>query len=782
MSNPNVYIPLEGDEYDNYLFATWGNVNALHYVGEYNVGPVTWDVLYSWDRTINAGGGDDTIVRDRPGDYKADAKVAENIEATPQSTDGHVGVYGGEGNDTINYQLFQGSMEIDLRPMGQTAADAYSPFVQDYFDVADAGYAKMTGLNGQTIYGMDFLHSIENVIATDWDDKVTGNDEANTIEGRDGNDTINGEGGNDYLYGDGGDDVIHGGDGYDVILGGDGVDTIWGDAGDDVILGGDDNDTLYGGDGIDTIAGGDGQDKIFGGDLTDYLYGHGGNDTIHGDLGDDELSGGAGIDRLYGDAGADTIWGGDDADIVFGGSGDDTIHGGNGGDKLFGGSGQDTIHGDDGKDTLKGGQNNDTLFGGDDDDKLYGQGGADTLHGGSGHDTMYGGSGHDTMYGDNGIDTMFGGDGVDTMYGNDGADTMNGGRGSDYMFGGEHNDTLNGGDGSDYMYGGNGNDFLWGGASDEATDFMYGGNGNDTFFVEKGAEKIDGGSGFDKVVMTDAENGMHVYVDGFGNGYMDSYSVSQIPDVAQGYTEFYTELKSVEAFEGTDMDDTIEFYTLFGNNSAWGKGGNDTISLGSGSDMAWGGEGDDDIFGGGHDDTLFGDEGADTIRGGAGVDTMTGGSGADTFVWTNSDGDGSIDVITDFELGSDTLDIDGLLANPPSGFALGVSPDYSGEVFAVATNFADNLLFANTDDGWKPFLTLQGYSAETVNNAIDNGVLFNDANEQLGALAESEDPLSVPDDELFTPLNDALEGFDYASGFGPLAGHTGHLQVADIFM
>ena len=68
----------------------------------------------------------------------------------------------------------------------------------------------------------------------------------------------------------------------------------------------------------------------------------------------------------------------------------------------------------------------------------------------------------------------------------------------------------------------------------------------------------------------------------------------------------------------------------------------------------WGGNGADFIDGGADSDTLHGEDGNDVLIGGPGNDILIGGPGKDTFVFT--DGWGT-DMITDFEVGSDVLDM-----------------------------------------------------------------------------------------------------------------------------
>ena len=77
-----------------------------------------------------------------------------------------------------------------------------------------------------------------------------------------------------------------------------------------------------------------------------------------------------------------------------------------------------------------------------------------------------------------------------------------------------------------------------------------------------------------------------------------------------------------------------------------GTAGDDTIIGTSKKDMMIGGDGDD---------VLIGNSQMDTLAGGMGSDTLTGGSWADTFVF--ADGDTGIDVVTDFEVNKDKLDV-----------------------------------------------------------------------------------------------------------------------------
>jgi Ca2+-binding RTX toxin-like protein len=89
-----------------------------------------------------------------------------------------------------------------------------------------------------------------------------------------------------------------------------------------------------------------------------------------------------------------------------------------------------------------------------------------------------------------------------------------------------------------------------------------------------------------------------------------------------------------------------------------GLGGNDTITGLAGNDTLNGGTGNDNMNGGDGNDVLFDDVGADT---------MTGGAGSDTFRYLAITDSGTTaatrDTITDFVVGTDTIDVSAIDAN-----------------------------------------------------------------------------------------------------------------------
>ncbi|HET6525359.1 VCBS domain-containing protein [Sphingopyxis sp.] len=133
-------------------------------------------------------------------------------------------------------------------------------------------------------------------------------------------------------------------------------------------------------------------------------------------------------------------------------------------------------------------------------------------------------------------------------------------------------------------------------------------------------------------------------------------------------------------------------------------GGNDTISAGGGNDVILGQEGNDTISAGAGDDL---------IAGGTGRDVMTGGTGSDSFVFNAGDsrptlgGSGDVgtitghDVITDFNLATDILDLpgapvadgDGPVNGTNSALTIGGEPVRSHSVTNGVISFDDNNSF-----------------------------------------------------------------------------------------
>ena len=240
-------------------------------------------------------------------------------------------LYGGPGNDTADYSTSSGHVKVELiRGIG-------------YFNDAQG----------------DRLHSIENLVGSNFDDTLVGGAAANAISGGDGNDELYGGGGADTLLGGIGEDSLFGDDlTLDYASGSEGLFISSYGASNDYLSGGVGNDKLYGGGGDDTLVGGEGADILDGGfyfdpgnlpigsegnfgvDTADYstsagrveVYLNTGHGYFHDAEGDqlvkiENLIGSAYNDTLVGSSGANVLHGGDGDDLFIftNGGGDDTV-------------------------------------------------------------------------------------------------------------------------------------------------------------------------------------------------------------------------------------------------------------------------------------------------------------------------------------------------------------------------------------------------------------------------------------------------------------------------
>lgn len=187
---------------------------------------------------------------------------------------------------------------------------------------------------------------------------------------------------------------------------------------------------------------------------------------------------------------------------------------------------------------------------------------------------------------------------------------LDGGADDDVLYGNITDDEIRGKKGHDTAYG------------DQGDDTLFGAQGGDTLFGGLGMDDLQGGDGNDTL------NG------GAGD------------DTLNGG-------KGRDTLKGNTGDDTLEGKK--GEDTLRGGNGDDTLKGGNNADTLFGGNGADLLEGGNAGDTLNGENGADILNGNAGADIMTGGGGADTFVIY---ADSSTDTITDFEDGTDLIDID----------------------------------------------------------------------------------------------------------------------------
>ncbi|MFO0820935.1 MAG: tandem-95 repeat protein [Pirellulales bacterium] len=296
-----------------------------------------------------------------------------------------------------------------------------------------------------------------------------------------------------------------------------------------------------------------------------------------------------------------------------------------------------------GPDTLTGTNATDLIFGGDGNDLIYGLDGADCI---------FGGAGDDALFGNNMNDRLEGGTGVDTLLGELGYDLLRGGPGNDSLDGGMHDDQLDGGPGVDSIQGGPGYDVILVRFDEAAYDSIHGGDNTDIFVNDAAAPVVM--AGFDASV-----------------GSMEGWNGNGQPILG-------TENNDVFSFQIT-----ISYsLSLSGVPYIDGRGGNDILYGTQGTDVLRGGDGNDTLFGFGGVDTLYGDAGDDSLNGGAAIDYLYGGNGADSLTGGDgrdvlyfSDDLTSVDTITDFQIYSDTINLQAYATSYAQLIFTIVSPD-----------------------------------------------------------------------------------------------------------
>lgn len=196
-------------------------------------------------------------------------------------------------------------------------------------------------------------------------------------------------------------------------------------------------------------------------------------------------------------------------------------------------------------------------------------------------------------------------------------------------------------------------------------------------------ENAIGGSGNDKINGNDLNN----ILDGYGGtdtltGFVgnDTYRVDNTKD----------RIIEQNAFDGIDTVESSVSWTLGSNLENLFLSGSKTINA-TGNETA---------------NIIVGNDANNKITGGAGSDTLTGNLGKDTFIFNNeTDSPVGIfhDVITDFVVGTDKIDVSAIDANPDAWFDHSFTfmkdqpIDNVGEL-----RFADGILSGNTKGDLNP--------------------------------------------------------------------------------
>ena len=466
---------------------------------------------------------------------------------------------------------------------------------------------------------------------------------------------VSSSGGNDEIVGSYGDDEIMGGAGADTITAGSGADTIVGGAGNDRViidpraaLDGR-QDLVFGDDAFGAAAGSDTLSLILPRGSGNFYFDYATATGRSSEFGPVTFKA-VGFEQIEVRFGLD-VW---TVGPVLPGHSNYTVLGAAGGDVMTTGGGNDVLQGRAGFDRLTAGAGNDVLDGGEDGDQLLGEAGADTIFGGGGGDTIDGGADADRMTGWLGDDTYFVDNSGDRVFEEVGAGrdtivtTLSSIALGPKFVGGVSNV-------EDLIYSGAG-DFS--GFGSEVANLIHTGNGNDLLFGNGGDDSIDAGFGDDTVfgglgadeITVWASGGDSIVADEVANeepGSLDRLEVYRADGLANWRFDISTGVGS-DGFRAQG----------FGRVAYYGSDGRDTVI---------GGNAPDTIFGGSNNDVITAFSGDDLLSGGLGVDTLTGGAGRDHFVFRDEGGGlsdlkaGNIDVITDFDLFSDRIELSTLL-------------------------------------------------------------------------------------------------------------------------
>ena len=529
----------------------------------------------------------------------------------------------------------------------------------DWASYQGSNAAVTVNLAGGTVTGGhaegDVLTEIENVIGSDYEDVLTGNDDANRLDGGAGADQLDGGGGSDwvsYQWSDAGvtvdlaEGTFEGGHAQ-----GDVVSNI------ENVTGSDHADVLWGDGNVNRLEGGLGDDELSGAGGADVLDGGGGDDLLYGSPGADQLNGGAGYDVLtYQLSGAGITINLEEGTLTGGYAQGDVF---TGIERIAGSDHRDVLTGDNRSNELHGMAGADELRGNDGDDKLEGGADADELDGGTGVDwllylesdagvtvnlgdsTASGGhaqgdtiTGFENIAGSDHDDVLTGDDDANRLEGSGGADRLNGGAGVDWAsyFGSDAAVTVNLSDNTasgghaqgdaltnieniagslyqDVLTGdGNANELF----GYEGNDTLQGNGGDDVLEGGMGADQLHGGSGADTA------------------SYRSSYAAVKVnlqAGTLEGGHAAGDVLTGIENIAGSDFHDV-----LVGDDEAnrlTGIKGDDKLKGGIGNDRLFGNLGNDWLYGGEGDDALRGNEGDDRLFGEAGADEMDGGNGID---------------------------------------------------------------------------------------------------------------------------------------------------------
>jgi Ca2+-binding RTX toxin-like protein len=656
------------------------------------------------DDYLNGGSGDDQLIGDLKNESGNDFLIGEA---------GSDQITGGSGTDTVSYLSSPNGVVVNIDEIqGYTTETIESNFsvsagsAQDGFGSIDTFHTSITidSFNEEdqstTTNVQDLAGELENIIGSQLNDVLIGNNQSNILSGLDGR---------DLLIGNGDDDILEGGDDIDTI-------SYYRDP-SMVIVNLAENTAIDGFGGLDTLHDienviGSGFDDILTGDDVDNLIAAGkGNDWVSSSGGNDSIYGEAGHDYLRGEAGNDLINGGESTDTVsYNNSPSGVIVNIDETDSYlnFSGITHTTIFvptpvptdtesnfeispgaAYDGFGTVDTLQNLENLVGSDYDDILIGNSSINIIEATSGNDVLIGNSGEDVLNGGEGSDTVsyrrdpaqvtvsleqnnaidgFGntdtlnsienvigsafddnivGDGnVNIIHAGEGSDRIEVRNGNDIVFGEIGNDTILGEGGDDYLIGGIGADLINGGVGiDTASYFTSTSKVTASLTTRRGVTGDARGDRFQSIENLEGSQFNDRLIGDNSNNILSGLGGNDFLDGRSGDNILY----------GGDGSDRL--LTGVGNDTLYGEAGNDSLSSGKGNDFLDGGDGNDFLNGAKGNDKLYGQAGDDSLVGGDGNDLLDGGTGEDTLEGQAGDdqlygGEGD-----DFILGDEGIDI-----------------------------------------------------------------------------------------------------------------------------
>ena len=294
--------------------------DIMHLTGSANADVLAGDFR---NNTIMGGAGDDKIYGGPdprnlgPMPSSADRGDATNVD-TLMGQGGNDMIFGGTGNDMLdggagNDMLNGGAGNDELKGGAgsdmiyadkddlvingfgpeddQTTADV-DESVEDAMDVDTLSYAMVSNEDEMGIITAlaGTITNIENIVGSDYDDTLTGDEQSNVIEGGAGRDMLDGGAGAgvDTLSYESSDDWVR------VTLTDAAATTSRGHARGDTATN------------FENVTGSAYDDELAGNDAANVLMGLAGDDEITGGAGADTVEGGAGADELDGDNGNET--------------------------------------------------------------------------------------------------------------------------------------------------------------------------------------------------------------------------------------------------------------------------------------------------------------------------------------------------------------------------------------------------------------------------------------------------------------------------------------------